>query len=134
VAEWIMEDIALAPTPAGSAVVPGWGEPGSQLGLPNYVWSVNELFVPELFGSLGKAAQSFVAAHPASNLVWTFLGGGAWRNAIRRDKPMPTPQPNPPLPEECLKRVQGVREWERLGYITPDQAQAMIGHIVAGCS
>jgi hypothetical protein len=129
-AKWVIEDLGLADTSPENALQQEWG-------FPNSTYRVQELFAPELFERLKKASAAYLGRFPRANLVWSPWGGGDWRNAFERGRdPHPPPGPHPPstLPPECVKRVEEVKEWERRGFITHDQAQKQIDAIVAECT
>jgi hypothetical protein len=126
---YVIEDLGLVDTSPEMAFRQSWGFPDS-------TYQVVEMFVPELFERLKKAAAAHLARYPSANLIWSPWGGGDWRNAFERGRqPHPPTDPHiPTLPPECVKRVNDVQEWERRGYITHDQAQLQINAIVAECT
>lgn len=126
--KWGFEDVGLADTPPESALRQDWK-------IPHSTWSVVDFSVPQLFERLQKAFAAYSRSFPKGNLVWSPLDGGDWRNAFER--PADRPKPPPPkgngvtLPEAAVKAIEQVKEYERRGFITHEQAQRMIAAIIA---
>lgn len=136
-AKWILDDVQVADTPAGYSfdLIKGDDLEGEK--------ARARMWVPPLF----RAVQAAYARHSASKpgLVWTWRGGGDWRDAIQRPPqpaPVPDPDPDPPpngdpyasLNAECKRRIDEVRAWAARGDVTSVQAQRMIAKIVEECT
>src|SRR5438552_2157071 len=124
-AKWILEDAGLADTPPGTALRP------DNLGFPTS-WTVQKLFVPDLFAALRSAYGKIVAQYPKlANPVWSPWGGGDWRNAIQRAGGPGRQGPIPPeLPAAALARIARVRAFEARGDLTADEAAKIVAEIV----
>ena len=126
--DWVLEDVGLADTSPQMAMQ-------SAFGFPKPSWSVNELFLPDLFRRLQGAYAEAETKYPGA--VWSPWGGGDWRNAFKRSGPIPVPpKPDdpPPLNPECERRIKDVQTYHRRGFITYDQQQVLIADIVAECT
>ncbi|TQM65059.1 hypothetical protein [Humibacillus xanthopallidus] len=103
-----------------------------------------DTWLPELFARVSEAYEKQRRLWP--NLVWTFHGGGDWRSAVAReggypdvDHPGDTAPPDDAswtdgLNPDCVKRVNEVREWIRLGAITTADGQRLMRKIVEDCT
>jgi len=122
--DWILEDVQVADTPVAS-MVNLWQEQ----------WL--DLQLPRVFEALTSAYGRSRARWPT--LVWTYLGGGDWRNVTSRrtgvpDRPPEQPPKKPaPIPQECLDRMTSARKLAEDGYITSAQAQQIIRQIAEEC-
>jgi hypothetical protein len=135
VQRWILDDVGVADTPAGTS-----------FDLIKNDESAVELaradtWLPEIFARVQTGYARNQARWPG--LVWTWLGGGDWRNAMDRDDPGTPRRPDgshdepgrhTPLNRECQQRVADVRSWIANGTITAAQGQRMIAQIVEQCT
>lgn len=110
-ADWILEDLALAPTTDSSAIEgPELKERDGKLVA---VVSVTESALGPLFTKVREANAAAHATHPKANLIWHPIGG-RWRNAIKRKA---AGGGGWDLPAEALKRLDEVDEHVRAGII-----------------
>lgn len=129
VAQWVLEDVGLPDTPPERAIREQWRDGGR-------VYELSSLFVPELFERLRRVSAAHATRLPSLTLVWSPWGNGDWRSVLKRAPGGGSVPPPPPtdLPPKCVSRIEEVREYERRGFITHDQAQATINAIVAECT
>jgi hypothetical protein len=133
---WILDDVGVVDTPAGSSfhLINNAD--------PNVEEARTTMFLPPVFRAVEGAYQQHQTRWP--NLVWTWLGGGDWRNAMDRADPHqghPTPDKTPPtddpidrLTPECKQRIADVRAFAARGDITTAQSQRLIARIVEECT
>lgn len=135
VAEWILDDVAIPDTSPGSSFHLTQ-EDEERVGRARA-----DSFYPDVFARVQQRYARYKDRWPG--LVWSWHGGGDWRNSLQRatSAPMPPPAPGPgnpsrpePLPPECEKRIADVRAYAAKGYITAGQAEKMINEIVADCT
>ena len=126
--DWVFEDLGIPDTSPEGAVKKKevW---------PTPVYEVESLFLRALWERLEKAATSYRSQYPGLNLVWSPWGDGDWRSALRRwpeQGPAPGDKVHVRLPPRALEQIKEIKEWQRRGYISADQAQKMINEIIAG--
>lgn len=128
-AKWGMEDIGLPDTSPGNALnaqFVRWTE---------REWTVQELWVPDLFKLLRKVGTKYIQMYPNLNLVWTPRGGGDWRVAFKRkpSDPWKEPERKPPPPPRCLEQIEQINEYQRRGLISVDTARRLKEAILTDC-
>lgn len=139
VADWILDDVGLADT-----------APGSSFELIKNDDHAVEMaradnFLPDVYARVIQAQSRYEGRWP--NLVWTWRYGGDWRAVQPRPSGSSTypGEPGGPGPatgdewmthlnQECVQRVEEVREWVRRGVITSVDGQRMIRAIVEECT
>jgi hypothetical protein len=135
VEKWILDDVAVADTP------PGYSFDLIKDDDPDVERARASSVLPPLFREVQAAYGRHHARWP--NLVWSWRGGGDWRNALARTDPLnPDPRPDAKpdpgdvidrLTPECKQRVADVRAFAKRGDITAAQAQRLIAKIVEDC-
>jgi hypothetical protein len=132
VKDWILDDVAAADTPAGSFDLIKNDDPMVEQARAT-------LWLPDVFANVQAAYARQQKRWP--NLVWSWRGGGDWRNAMSRVKPDPAqppggkdPGPVGRIPAECERRIADVRAFAASGHITAAQAQRLIAKIVEECT
>lgn len=137
VQKWILDDVGIADTSAGSSF---------DL-IKNDDLAVERAratgFLPVVFRDVQAAYARHTSRWP--NLVWSWRGGGDWRNAMNRARPDypdtdpetgsgPADDPIDRLTPECKQRIADVRAFAARGDITTAQAQRLIAKIVEECT
>jgi len=136
VEKWILDDIGVADTPPGSSFDLIKDED------PKVEQARASTWLPGLFREVQAAYGRHQARWP--NLVWSWRGGGDWRNSLERRDPLdPNPRPDAEpdpgkdvihrLTPECKQRIADVRAFAARGDITAAQAQRLIAKIVEDC-
>ena len=133
VKDWILDDVGIADTPAGSSFELIKNDDPAVERARAISW------LPAVFADVQAAYARHQRLWP--NLVWSWRGGGDWRNSMSRAKPDGGPEPGEPdpdpigsLPPECEKRIADVRAFAASGHITAAQAQRLIAKIVEDCT
>lgn len=132
VAQWVLDDVAVADTSAGFAFDIIRDDD------PDVERARSASVLPDLFRRVQAAYSVHRARWP--NLVWSLHGGGDWRNAMSRHGSPSGPTVDPDvdsassLPLECKKRIADVRAYAARGDITSAQAQRLIAKIVEECT
>jgi hypothetical protein len=98
-------------------------------GMSEYSWKLNELEVPALFARLKKDYETLRSRNPRADLVWWPLDGGEWRSAFKH--PPQSGGTGKELPPAAISLINEVRESERTGDFTHEEAEARIKKIKA---
>jgi hypothetical protein len=124
---WIMDEVGIADTPAGSGL-----DQLFNAGSPEVAKARASYWLPPVF----KEVQGAYARHEHNwpDLVWSWRGGGDWRNATKRPDGPIKDGGDRKLDPECEKRIEDVRSFQARGDITAAQAQKIIAKIVEDCT
>lgn len=93
-----------------------------------YRWELHEFQVPDLFARVKKDYETLRSRNPKADLVWTPADGGEWRGAFKRP---PQISDKGPLSADAISLIAEVRDLERTGDLTHDEAEARIKKIKA---